>query len=238
MPRKYCSRLARTERKRKARSAFLYFLFSLGLLLAVLFLGVPFVIRLSSFLSELRTPQEIIEKSDTLAPQPPIFATTNTATFSAQIAVKGYAESGTTIILQINGGKKETVADNEGNFLFEGVSLDEGENRIYATAIDQAGNESQNSKTLMIVYDHEPPELIVDSPEDEAIVTEEKIEVRGLTEKDARLTINDHFVMVDLEGVFDYSLKLSEGENKIKVLATDQAGNRSVIERIVKYEKE
>lgn len=238
MPRKYRSRLVRTERKKKARSAFLYILFSLSLLSAVIFLGIPFIIRLSSFFSELRAPQETFEKSDTLAPQPPIFATTNTATSSAQMAIKGYAEAGTTIILRINSDQKETVANNEGSFLFEDVSLDEGENRIRATAIDQAGNESQDSKTLMIIYDHEPPELVVDTPEDEAEVGKEKIQVRGLTEKDARLTINDHFVIVDAEGVFNYSLKLSEGENKIKIVATDRAGNRSEIERTVEYKKE
>lgn len=235
MPRKYRSRLARTERKRKACSAFLYFLFSVALLLAAIFLGIPFIIRFSSFISELRTPQELIETKDNFAPQSPIFAVANMATFSAQIDIKGFAEPGATVILRVNGPSRETVADNEGSFLFEKIDLEEGENHIKAIAVDQAGNESQESKILLITYDHESPQLAVDSPEDGATFKEEKIQVRGITDKDAKVTINDHFVMINSEGVFDYSLKLSEGENKIKIVATDQAGNRTEIEKVVEF---
>lgn len=238
MVRKYRSRLERIEREKKARSALFFFLFSITLVCLTVFLGIPFIIYLSSFVSEFKSPQEIIQKTDEIPPQPPIFTTANMATFSAQIDIKGYAEPGTTVLLAINDSDQETVVDSDGYFLFEEILLEEGENTIQAVAIDQAGNESQPSKSLLIVQDREPPELLIESTEDEAVVSEERIAIVGQTEKGAILTINGQRVILDSEGKFNYPLRLSEGENRVLIIARDAAGNESKIEKKVEYRKE
>lgn len=238
MSKKYQSRLLRTQKKKQLRSAFFYFIFSLAILLTVLFLGIPFLIRMVSLLSELKTPETIIQKEDEVAPQAPIFSSPKTATNSSQINLKGFVEAGAMVILSVDGSEKEVIADNEGDFLFEKITLKEGENRLKAKAVDQAGNESQDSKILLITYDKVPPKLEVEQPEEGAVFSEEKIQIKGKTEEEVVLTINDHQVVLGSAGEFEYPFKLSEGENKVIIIAKDVAGNETKVERTVKLERE
>lgn len=209
---------------------------SLAMILLLIVLGIPLLIRLTSFLSELRSPQENIETT-IIPPQPPIFEATNMATFSSQIDVRGFSESGSTVVLDINNNKSEAVTDNEGKFLFEKINLNEGENRIVAKAVNQGGGESQESKILLITYDKTAPKLELELPGDQETTSQEKITVKGVTDTDAVLTVGDRQVILAADGSFEYPLRLSEGENKITVVATDPAGNQTKIERTVVYKK-
>ncbi len=228
------SLLTRKEEKRNFRKAFLYGFLTILLGMALFFLGVPALIKMAVFIGSLNSSSTPIERSDNLSPSPPTFKPVFEATNSAELSLYGFAEAESTIKLFLNGKEKEVIADNDGNFTFNEIKLKLGKNEFYAFATDKAGNESNISKRITVFYENEPPELEISSPEDGSTFWEEdkQIDILGKTDPDANLLINDHFVVVNQEGGFSYQISLTEGENEIKVIATDKAGNET--ERTIK----
>ena len=227
MKRKF-SRLARKQESKNIKLAFFYGLLTFLLALGVLFFGIPLLIRLAVFLGDVRSSSLPVETQDKVPPSPPIFTTSFEATSSSQIALAGYAEPGSAVLISLNGSlEQEIVADNEGLFKTE-INLTDGDNQIEAIAKDQAGNQSSNSKALQITLDDEPPELELTYPEtDKASVHEEKIVLTGKTETEATLVINERLVIIDREGNFEYPISLKEGDNEVSLSVEDKAGNKT-----------
>ncbi len=75
-----------------------------------------------------------------------------------------------------------------------------------------------------------PPDLKIEEVEptyyDNAVIT-------GVTEPGALLTIDGKEVEVAEDGTFSYEVSLKVGENKFKFIATDQAGNETLVEFII-----
>jgi bacillopeptidase F len=207
------------------------------LIVAVIFLGIPSLIRMAIFLSNLRTSGQAIETKDTVPPAPPRIQALDEATNSAKLKVKGFSEPGATLKLKLNGKEEEVVVDNEGQFVFDDLALREGENKLIAVAVDAAGNESKTSDLVSLVYDKEPPELTITSPEDgqEFFDDEKEVLVAGETNTDARVNVNSFYAVVDTEGNFVKRLNLEEGENEIKITARDKAGNTTETTLSVRY---
>ena len=124
---------------------------------------------------------------------------------------------------------------DESGFYQATLSLEDGDNLIKVRAKDKAGNESI-SKPINVIYDFKVPELVIESPTDGQEffgLQRQTISVKGeVSESDADLRINNTFVRFDREGLFNYKVKLNEGENEIKVVASDKAGN--VVEKVLK----
>ncbi|MBM3205384.1 hypothetical protein FJZ41_00845 [Candidatus Shapirobacteria bacterium] len=224
------SLLARKEEKRNLRKAAFFTLLTIVFAVAIVVWGIPALIKMAVFFGELRSSNLPVESQDNLPPQPPILEPLPTATNQAEIQVSGITEAGAAVKIYLTGGGvKEVVADNEGQFSFSGLKLTSGRNEIYAIASDQAGNQSPASQKMIIWYDNEAPSLEINEPADGTVVTEDagKVKISGQTDPEASLLINDHLVILDKEGNFSYNLGLSVGENKILILAKDQAGNQS-----------
>jgi len=73
--------------------------------------------------------------------------------------------------------------------------------------------------------------LILTSPEDNSISSEEKIEVSGLTTPGATVVIlyqeGEKILEADQEGSFSTEITLVGGANEIKISAFDQEGNQA-----------
>lgn len=231
------SRLARFEEKRAYRRLFLTILGTVIILLSLVFLGLPALVKFSLFIGNLRGGSEI-STSDTTPPFPPRLEAPYTATNSAKIAISGFAEPGTTLEVFLNGKSlKEILLGNDGQFSLPDVLLTEGENKITATAKDAAGNISQPTEPLVIIYKRTPPALEISQPQEGENFSGEKKEakINGLTEGDATITINGRQVLVRNDGTFTYLLPLIPGDNLIKIIATDIAGNQTIVERKVTF---
>jgi hypothetical protein len=229
------SRLQRIEDRRNKNQALMFILLSIGFVLLLVFVGFPMFIKAAVWLGEKKTAANANAKTDTIAPVPPRIITTYEATPSATIKLSGYSESGTTVTLFRNVDKvTEAVADNDGNFTFPTLELEKGDNNIYVVSKDTAGNESQPSQTITIVYDDEAPELSLSSPNEGAkyFDDEREILVAGETDPDADVKVNGYVVVVDTKGNFVKRLLLNEGENEITVVSKDKAENK--IEKKVK----
>lgn len=214
------------------KKGFFFSLLTFLLVLIVVFEGVPFLIRMATFLGELKSSTKTVETEDTTPPLPPKLRPLPEATNKSQITLQGFAEPGATVKIFLNEEvAKEVVADADSSFATEVINLSFGKNRIKAKAVDQAGNESKDSGILMIEYDTTPPELKI-----QEIKEEKEAKISGKTEPKVALKINDHLVILDQEGNFSYSLTLSEGENKIFIEAEDLAGNKTEEEIIIQIQ--
>lgn len=234
------SRLARRESKRLMRQSVLFFFLTIALVGAIIFWGIPAMVRLAGFLGDLRSSSQPIEDLDTIAPFAPQISVSYEATASARIDVNGYAEAGTTVTLFDDGNKvSEVVVNEEGEFAFLDIKLKKGSNNFVVQSVDAAGNESPLSKPRVVVFDNEDPLLEIESPNlnDEEIRSEEKLfNVSGKTDDDTvTVYIKDRLARVDSEGGFSGQVSLDEGDNEIKVRAVDVAGNETEVSFVVKY---
>ncbi len=196
------------------------------------------MIRITTFLGELKGSGERVETEDTTPPFPPKLKPLPGATNQSQITLQGLAEPGATVKIFLDGEeKKEVLAETDGSFTAEALKLSLGKNKIKAKAIDGAGNESRNSGVMIIEYDTTPPELTIEAPQSDTSFSGEEREaaISGQTEPRASLTINEHFIILDHEGYFSYTLTLSEGENTIFIEAEDLAGNKTEKEIVLIY---
>ena len=152
------------------------------------------------------------------------------ATFSAQLDLTGFAEADSTVVFVLNGQElNQTQADESGQFS-EALSLPDGDNELTLYGLDQAGNESLQSKTYHIALDREIPEIEIIQPEADSKIEFKKnrnTTIEGQTEANARVYLNDRLILADSEGHFQSTYYLDEGENQLHFVVTDQAGNQN-----------
>jgi len=223
------SRLASTEEKRNIRKAFIFSILTLAAIVFIFVFGIPTIVKFAGFLTDLRKSSLPIDKNDTTPPSPPRISTLPDATNKANLDVAGTAEAGATVIFTFNENSQETVVANDGTFTFS-LALEKGENKLSFIAKDPAGNESQKTPVYTVIFDDDKPKLEITSPANEAEFfgsKQRQVAIRGVTEPETSLTINDRLIKVDDSGNFTYATTLNEGENNFSIKATDKAGNLS-----------
>lgn len=171
---------------------------------------------------------------------PPVLDPLPEATNSGVFSITGRGQPKTTLIVFINGTEeKKLTIEEDGTFRTPRIELKNGENSISAKIVDESGAMSDLSHILEVNVITEAPELEINEPEDGADVHGEPgtVKVSGKTEEGATLTINDRFVVVESDGTFTYNYRLTEGENTLKIVTKDTAGNSAEEERKVTWYK-
>lgn len=143
------------------------------------------------------------------------------------VTVEGVAPAGVT--LKIN--NQNVPVGPDGRFRFD-VLLDEGDQRITVTAIDDVGNIATMER--MVRVKTRGPALSINVAEG-AQFSEPQILLSGSTSPGASLFVNQQPVQVGALGDFQTTLSLFEGDNSINVEARDQAGNATALTRRVRY---
>lgn len=160
---------------------------------------------------------------------PPTLNPTETATSSAAIVVTGFGQKNQRIDLYRNDKRisKTTVKMNN-TFRFVRVTLLEGENIFRAKAVNENNQQSEYSNAIKITFSNEPPELTVDTPQEGEVFKKSggAIKVSGKTDASAKVTVNDFRAIVDTEGNYSYLYTLKDGDNELKIVATDTANNK------------
>lgn len=110
-----------------------------------------------------------------------------------------------------------------------GTWLDENQFDYYPN--DDDPNYYMEYDTTKVVIE-DALELTVDIP-DNLVTDKESLLVKGKTNRDAKVTINDIEVLVSSSGYFAKIINLKQGENLIVVRAFDSAGNSKEIKRKV-----
>lgn len=194
--------------------------------------------RVSLVLDSLKGASEPIVTSDQSVVLSPRFTPTYEATNSARISIDGFGNEGDTVEIFVNEEKLgKIVVSKEGTFNFSDIELKEGENMISAIATGANGKKSAEAEPLKILYKKTPPNLEIESPKDGDSFSGDKkdIVIKGKTDSDAKVYINDRIVILGDDGKFGFNYSLSDGENSLKIQAVDRAGNRKEMEVKVKY---
>lgn len=190
--------------------------------------GVPMIINFTLFISGSKNFDQNAKIEDRSFIPPPILNSMPSATNSANIVLLGVSSQNHTIILYVNDALVDKIkAQKNGTFSFK-YTLSENENAIKAKA-ENNGKESQFSSTLNISYKSTPPSLNINSPTDGQSFSKDQntVDVKGETDAQAKVTVNDFWAITDQNNKFSYILPLKNGENLIKIVATDQAGNKT-----------
>jgi bacillopeptidase F len=120
--------------------------------------------------------------------------------------------------------------DNRGRFEIE-RQLTEGSNILEVLASDNAGNTTRTSREVILIT--QPPELSLIGPGIDQWYNEAIIEVSGVAPNAASVTVNNQPATLAEDGTFNREIILQEGDNPIRVAATDDVGNITTQERLV-----
>lgn len=197
-----------------------------GLLLVF---GLPFLIKFSIILGDLKNKKnsEVTEK--VLPPMAPRIELPFEATNSSRLVINGLAERNVTVeLLKNDVSVGKTMVNDSGEFSFGDIFLDQGESIFTAVAISEKGGGGEPSKEVKVVFDDKPPELIMVNPSEVSIkVSSPDFDVVGQSEKGIGVLVNGRVAIVDDSGKFKIKLQLNTGKNDVEVAVKDIAGNET-----------
>jgi hypothetical protein len=232
----YNSRL-QTRYTRKSQQKIALLIGGSVILLIVLFtVGLPALFTLSGTISNFRHKNTPAAVENGIAPATPHFSQEMVATSSARAKVNGTADQKTTVEIFQNTRSLGTILVNDDGTFSQDVDLERGANIFTAVAINEAGQKSPVSQTYQINLLTGKPKLDVTSPKDGDSTRNSPISVSGQTDSGNSISVNDRLAIVDKDGKFSYSFDLSGGDNKLKIIASDIAGNQTTKELTVKYQ--
>lgn len=216
---------------------------TLGIIAVVAFLvkfGMPLFINSTLLVINAKNEdeQEQTQNKTVSFIPPPILDPTFTATNSANVTISGSAGANQQVKLYLSGELIDTQkAKSDGKFSFKNVRIINGENTIKTKTVSKDNKQSEFSNTLTVTLKTTLPTLSLDSPSDgQSFSKDDKYaNVSGKTDPGVKVTITDLWAIVDTDGKFSYNFPLQNGENKIKVTAVDEAGNKTKMERKVTY---
>ena len=107
--------------------------------------------------------------------------------------------------------------------------------RITAVSADKLRGQPSEARFIKIIHDDKPPFLVIQSPDEDLLISNNIVEILGMTENDILLTIQDQPVEITSNGRFRFRQKLHEGANSIIVKAIDRAGNITKLKRNVTF---
>lgn len=115
-------------------------------------------------------------------------------------------------------------------------ALKDGSHTISITATDNDGNISA-AKTSTFMVDTVPPTLSITAPAEGLVTNKTTVTVTGKTDdatsKPVTVTVNGAAATVGTDGSFSKDVSLSNGANKITIIATDKAGKTTTVVRNV-----
>lgn len=223
----------------KAKQRLIFNLVFITVLIFVFFnWGLPFIIGSLSFLNKSKPAQisEDIKVDEAIAP--PVLYIPFEATNSSTLIISGYAKPLSKIEIYIDEELKSQIStDSEGKFTTGSLLLNLGTNNIYALTINDSDEKSLPSKNIKVFYNNEKPVLEVSEPIDGAEIKggDKKVKVAGKTDPNNSVTINGATVIVNSAGNFQTEIVLTDGDNVLKIVSSNNFGNNNSIERKVKY---
>ncbi len=232
------SRFEETLKQKTKKNMFIAF-GGIAALLLVGFLVGPYLLIGMGMLFGRSTPIETKPaQEEIIYIAPPTLHETFDATASASITLKGSGSKKTKIALYNNNTRVQTtLADANGNYTFNNITLKEGDNSFQTKNIIENG-ESDYSNKVRVKLLVKNPSLEITSPSDgdKFNMSQSPIQIKGKTDPDVKVTVNDFWAIVDTMGNYTYSYPLKDGDNTLSVKATDKAGN--VTTREIKIHKE
>ncbi len=209
------------------------------LLIFIFFIGFQVILKSSGFVGSLGKDTDTTQNQEE-----DFFGTLDVdevppATNSASFIISGNITDFDTLEFYINNSKKKSVnVKGKDSFSQKIPGLQKGKNEVYIKAITEDRKHSKKSDVYTLLYKSEKPKLEVKEPGDDSKTDKTEITVAGTTDQDVTIKVNSFPTVVDAQGGFRTTVRLQEGENKIIIMAIDDAGNTEQKEIKVTYQKE
>jgi len=195
---------------------------------AVLVFGLPLLIKLSVLLGNSKSKSTDNEEK-LLPPLPPRLVVNFEATNSARFSIYGVAEPSVEVELlkdDLSLGKE--MVDEKGGFSFTDITLDKGGNIFTAIASKEKEGQSELSKAVTVIYDDQPPSLVMMNPVEEKLTVDNSdFDIIGKSDKGVSVIINGKLATVDDEGGFKLKVQLNAGKNNMEIVVRNPAGNQT-----------
>ncbi len=107
--------------------------------------------------------------------------------------------------------------------------------RVRAQDADGFAGPYSAVRSVKAVFDESPPSLSILSPPEMFVSPSPQVDLKGRTEREARVKVNGQKVKVGADGSFVFPLALREGVNLVTVEAIDPAGNSEYGKRLITY---
>lgn len=222
------SRLSKYAEK-KTRKTILLNLFGIIIVLYIVFkFGIGLLINFSLFLSGSKDQQDAIGQNTLNYIAPPTLNPLPPATNSAQIKISGNSVKNSFVELFVNNNKTDqTQTNDKGKFSFDNI-LKSGNNQIKVRTTLK-DKKSDFSNIFNIIYANSAPNLEINSPQDGAQFKKDQntVNVTGKSDSGVNVTVNGFWAVISDNNNFSYNLLLQNGDNEIKIVAIDQAGNKT-----------
>ncbi len=232
-------RLERVQEKKLKNTIILY----VGLLILVLYFiftfGIKILLNSSSFIAGLfpqpsATP---LSKTDDRFSSIDISSIPQ-ATNSARFIVTGSILNFDTLEFYLNNKKIREIKPSSDSFNEEIGDLNKGDNDFYILAKLKESKTEKKTLVYKIYFKNEKPKLDISEPSDNSTINNQEIKIKGSTDKETYIHINELPVVVDANGGFETTVRLKEGDNQIIINAEDTAGNIESKSLKVIYQKD
>jgi flagellar hook assembly protein FlgD len=147
----------------------------------------------------------------------------------ANLTVEGLTDPDA--VVQVRGDPSLIPVNADGRFSYKRQLL-EGQNQIVVIATDPAGNTTSLAREVILVT--EPPEVTILNPTNGLWTNESLVSVAGVVPTGTSIKINGQEAAVSALGEFEREVILQEGENLLRIAATDDVGNVTTQEMIVR----
>jgi len=107
--------------------------------------------------------------------------------------------------------------------------------RVRAQDADGFAGPYSAVRSVRTDVDDAPPVLTILSPPEMFVAPAPSVEIKGRTDRDARVRVNGQKAAVAADGSFSYPLALKEGVNLVTIEAIDVAGNSEYGKRLITY---
>lgn len=202
--------------------------------------GIQIIIDTSIFISKLTSKNKPVEINQ-LSSQYGLLDIENMplATNSSTIEIKGSVFNLKKIVGFLNQEKIiEKEVKNKNSFSLTIDALKEGNNELYLEGFGDKDQLIKRTRKYSVFYKKDKPKIEINEPQNNSKVNKDLITIKGKTEAETIIKINDLPIVVDALGNFETDVNLSEGENKITIFASDIAGNIEEKTLTIFYQKE
>ncbi len=209
----------------------LYFIFTIGF---------RFLLNVSVFVANLtakKTDGQLQKNDDTFGSID--IDSIPSATNSARIIVEGSVVNLSSVEFYLNSENVKQIILNALDSFSEQIGdLKKGKNIIYIKGKFKDSKTTKQSKEFSVFYKPEKPKLEIREPFDKSTTSQSDIKIKGSTDKETFIKINDFPLVVDANGNFETSVHLKDGDNSFTIVAEDMAGNIETKTIFVIYQKQ
>jgi len=232
-------RLERVQEKKLKNKIAVYLIVFFLVVYFIFTYGIRLLLNTSSFISGLfpqPSPKPLSKTEESFSSID--ISSIPQATNSAKIIISGSSLNFDILDFYLNEKKVKEIESSSDIFSEEIGDLEKGDNSIYIRARSEDNRTIKKTIIYKVFYKNEKPKLEITEPSDNFSTSNQEIKIKGSTDKETYVHINDLPVIVDANGNFETSIRLKDGDNQITATAQDIAGNTETKTLKVTYQKD